>query len=352
MKKFLKNLSKYSIVIDLIAVVIGGIMIYSLKLETDSLRLSQRQYLNSLKPTWEYKLKFAQNNYDITSISFKTSSESINLQNLEVYFPKDFPTSQTSIKTYVKEWKCYGLNKKLEKVVENSYHLQEGDEPALRFEECYPIAIKFNYIQYGEVKTNLAIYNINFTVFNKGKIKIRALEFMESRIFREELISNYLNKLNCLTCLKNLDCVELTEWEIYKSNDERLLPVIENIDYALSLQTQNRLTLNEKGDTIKNENITAPLFIMDQEAYKQYFTNLSQIDNLKIEGLDISEFISPIKLFLQRTGPCKPQDFKCLKRNKWDTEEVQYEWKILNVSAMLEIIRWHKSEEIKNEKAS
>jgi hypothetical protein len=347
LKKLNNLFKKYSPLIQFTGLIIALVMIYSLKLETEALELSQKEYFNSLKPTWTHRLNYSKNNTGLTSITFSSVNESIQIQNLEIFFPNDFPFKEGLIKTYDNQWKCLTLSKKLEQLVKGSYDLSHTKYyTSLRSEDCYPIAIKFNYVQYGEAKTNIGVYNINFTIFNKGKVRIRSLEYKNSIDLSVEQLRNFLNNLNCLTCLQNLDCIQLTEWDKYKAKDERLLPLVENIDVALPKRTVNLVTVDQKGETIKSENIVLPLFLTDDEIYKSFEANLDVISELRIEGLDIKAIMQPIKTFFIEHQLCEPGKYQCMKKNGWVNEKTIYDWQVINIAAMLEILRWYKAEEL------
>src|SRR5690554_5825347 len=104
MQKFKKIIKKISPLLQVLSFVVALVMIYSLKIDTDNLRIAQSTYFNSLRPTWNSQLTFAENNLDLISVEFNPVNEGILLQNLEITFPEGYIRTNP-IKTYNNVWK-------------------------------------------------------------------------------------------------------------------------------------------------------------------------------------------------------------------------------------------------------
>lgn len=333
-----------SLLLSLLSVVVSVAALYYSR-ESNTLAKETIQYANH--PNWKHQLVFAENNLDLLRIDFTSPNESVQIQKISVNLPTSV-YAQNLFEQYGNSWR----SKPIRNLIENAFDSAIGFEEDVSifglagYDECVPIAVTIDYVQFGQARTVTNIYNLIFTAFSGPPIKIRTMEFNLEFNGRYEDLTDYLDFLSCTTCMQDMDCVVEDDFRTLTNDLSDFVELNELLKQSrTSTPVRILLTENSGSKELKDEVLFhTPSYLVSKDALKKYESLIRSSQIIAQENFDkeTEDVLNSMEEIFRRANFCSIEEVQCYCDNEKKFKAVSDELYHQSILLRIKLILWNK----------
>ncbi len=339
--RFLKKLNtwskKYQSVIQGVGILAILVGLFSLKLDLNSHEFEKKKFSDSQIPIWDIKMNYHENNVDLLSINFSCLNDNVKLQKVTIFYINN-KRALSEIVSLSNVWKTSDFSTKLLQVIKEFYTIDEYIFESYRrpgivnFNDCYPIAVKFFYVQDGIVKEITSVFLVHFQVLKMDRIKIRNLEYVKNLQGIGSPIENELGEINCSTCIGRESCSQNNSINAFIKKNKTYNVISNLIDLSYRGSVITVVKEDKNGNEVEEpKKYMFPTILVEKEIYQKFESNFKEAQrNKQLFDSEIADIINELELFLSKNPICKNFDTDCLTKSSWVRSETLDKWKELN----------------------